>query len=528
MRHGLRLTSIHSFYTMSGTNAHSNYWKINQQEDEDAGSGAGSGAGSASAFQLASNTGFSQDHETVAVAANVLTENLKIFQLAENSLVHLASITLPDVQSLRFLRPISPPTQDFKFLATGHSNGIAHLSAIPLTDNSVFENAEIIKRFNHRKQLSAEPAGATKTGCLNDGTLSTTISSMQLTGPAWRSTSLNSLVSVYDHHLFVWDTSRSRAPLSLVRTNGISRVALNDHIDSLAAIAGDFGLSLLDLRTGKNQSKSSLYLPPNSSVSSPSRYGAPKGVTCVEWCETNENFIATVQSDAVYIWDIRKLEPLTQLTGFSDSVTHVKWNGDNLWTGDKDGYLTNWNLENIHCLEKKRCVASQQDTLADLWENFNLEEKPSQNTVFRGTSTKVSNSKIVSLNLDVSKNNVVCLDGSFLSTHDIKLLNKAPQPVEAVKRRVSSTRKLKRPAPIYVGPERIVSTESLSSVGSNSSVPLFDTSLDSRKTSNNISFPPTPTSDTKKPTDYLEYFQKEINTMLESMDTKKVNDIVYI
>ena len=511
---------------MSGTNPHSNYWKINHQEDDDGVSR------STSAFHIPSNTAFSRDQETVAVAANVLTENLKIFQLAENSLVHLASITLPDVQSLKFLRPISPPTQDFKFLATGHSDGIAHLSAIPLTDNSVFENAEIIKRFNHKKHLRAEPAAGKTPACLNDGTLSTTISSMQLTGPAWRSTSLNSLVSVYDHHLFMWDTSRSRAPLSLFRTNGISRVALNDHIDSLAAIVGDFGLSLLDMRTGKNQSKSSLYLPPTcSSPSLPSRYGAPKGVICVEWCETNENFIATLQNDVVYIWDIRKLEPLTELTGFSDSVTQVKWSGDNLWTGDKDGYLTNWNLKNVHALQKKRCLVSHQNTLADLWENFNLDDKPSNNTVFCGTGTKVSNSKIVSLDLDVSGSSVVCLDGSFLSTHDIKVLNKASQPAETMSRRVSNAKRSKRPAPIYVGPERIVSTESFSSSGSNSSSPLFDTGLDSRKTSNNISFPPSPTSDTKKSTvskDYLEYFQKEIDTMLKSMDTKRVDDRVYI
>ncbi|GAV27964.1 hypothetical protein PMKS-001432 [Pichia membranifaciens] len=277
-----------------------------------------------------------------------------------------------------------------------------------------------------------------------------------------------------------------------------------------------------------SSSTSGFHIPSNTAFSRDHETVA--GVICVEWCETNENFIATVQNDVVYIWDIRKLEPLTELTGFSDSVTQVKWSGDNLWTGDKDGYLTNWNLKNIHALQKKRCLVSHQNTLADMWENFNLDDKPSNNTVFCGTGTKVSNSKIVSLDLDVSGSSVVCLDGSFLSTHDIKVLNRAPQPAETMSR-ASNAKKSKRPAPIYVGPERIVSTESFSSSGSNSSTPLFDTSLDSRKTSNNISLPPSPTSDTKKSTvskDYLEYFQKEIDTMIESMDNKRVDDRVYI
>lgn len=506
---------------MSGISPSSNYWRISHQDDD------------SSAFHIPSTTAFSKEGETIAVSSSLPTENLKIFQLAEASLVHLASITLPDVQSLRFLKPITPPPHDFKFLVTGHSSGIAHLSAVPLADNSVFENAEIIKRFNHRKHLKSSELDAARPSRLNDGTLSTTISSIQLTESSWRSTPLNSMVSVYDHHLFVWDTSRSRAPLSVIRTNGVSGVVLNNKVDSLAAIIGGFGLSLLDLRTGKNQSKTSLYLPPtpcsvtpsssasSSSSSSSIKYGSSKGFTCAEWCQTKENYIATVQNDIVYIWDIRKLEPLTQLTGFSDSVSHIKWSGDNLWTADQDGFLINWDLGNIQELQNKQCLVSNQSNLADLWDSFHIDDKPGKK-VFRGKATKVSNSKIISMDLDTSRNSLICLDNSYLSTHGIEKLTKNSKPTGM------ATKRSKKPAPIYVGPERIVSTESFVS---SDCAPLFDSGTCSRKTSDNTSFPPSPASDLKKfssSRDYLEYFQKEIDMMLESMDTKKINDTVYI
>lgn len=100
----------------------------------------------------ASNVAFSKHNDIIIVGSNSLTENLKVYQFVANSLIHLSSITLPDVHKLQFLKPTDQGDNNFKFLLSGHSNGIIHLSAIPLNENSVFKDAEIIKRFNHRKK----------------------------------------------------------------------------------------------------------------------------------------------------------------------------------------------------------------------------------------------------------------------------------------------------------------------------------------------------------------------------------------
>lgn len=525
----------------------STYWKIEYVDDKSVN------------YNIPANTSLSMDNDTIAIGSNYLTENLKIYQYLSNSLIHLASITLPDIQSLKFLKPISQPPHDFKFLITGHSNGIAHLSAVPLNDNSVFENAEIIKRFNHRKQLLSENSTPQ-----NYKTYNNRIQSMELTTSSWHSTPQNSLVSAYDNHLFVWDTSRSRAPISLVRTNGIRSLSLNHRVDSLVAITGEFGLSLVDLRTGKNKDKTSLYLPPskkissaptsptfsvsnhsNSSLQSPHSYSRysytkPKGFKEVQWCETNENYVATSENDTVFIWDIRKLEPFTQLTGLTDDVTQIKWRGDILWTGDQDGFLTTWNLKNLSDIEHKTCTISKNSKLDELWKNFKVNENKydANDKVCCGSSTKVSNSQILSLELDSSSDRVICLDGSFVSSHEVETAKQYPKVLDKVSN--NFTNEFIRKAPPQTDKETTAKrkTSTHSYVSSNDSQ-IFDTKKDGfhspiSTTFENFSSSNTNLSqydNTKKNSitgDYLEYFQKEIDELLKSQNVKKVKDTVYL
>ncbi|KAG0689847.1 hypothetical protein C6P40_004366 [Pichia californica] len=518
----------------------SNYWKISHQYDD------------FSTFHIPTNTSLSKDHDTIAVGSNHSAENLKIYQLSTNSLIHLASITLPDIQSLKFLKPVSPPPHNFKFLITGHSNGIAHLSAIPLSDNSVFQNAEIIKRLNHKKHIKQNSNN--KPFYNNNNILSTTISSIELTTSSWSSIPLNSLVSVYDNYIFLWDTSRSRAPLSITRTNGTTSVSLNNNMDSVAAIVGDYGLSLLDLRIGKRKDKSSLYLPPKlptsriSSDSSLNNYSSNlkykrrcNGFTSAQWCETNCNYITTVQSDIVYIWDIRKMEPFSKLSGFSDSVTQVKWKGDTIWTGDKDGNLINWNVKNVQNLENMNCtISSNSDAVSILSDsynnstnstNYNYNNNNNNNNSHNnnnnksynipcGNSTKVSNSKIISMELDPNSDGIICLDSVFLSTHELEnSLETYPRVVEKVLSTYSN-----KEIDSHILPDKTESTDSYSLQHSNFTTQIFDSPSSSRKTSNESCSPTTQTFQLNEEGknnvsgDYLEFFQKEIDEMIDTID----------
>lgn len=516
---------------MSNQSIFSNYWKVNQNEPY------------STSFHIPENTSLSIEQDTIAVGSNYLTENLKIYQLSADSLIHLASISLPDIQSLKFLKPISSPPYDFKFLLTGHSNGIVHLSAIPLNDNTVFENAEIIKRLNHKKHIKNS---SSKPFYNNNNILSTTISTIELTNSSWNSTPLNSLVSIYDNHLFLWDTSRSRAPLSMIQTIGISNVSLNYKIDSLTAIVGDFGLSLLDLRTGKNNFKTSLYLPLNSSSSSlPLKFSSNnfKGFSMVQWCESNENYLATAQNDIVYIWDIRKSEPLTKLTEFTDSITKIKWKGDNLWTGDNDGYLINWNLKNLQNLQNKNCVVANNSDIANLWNNNNNNNNNiNTEEISCGNSTKISNFKIIDMDLssDFNENKIICLDDSYLSTHELKRPKMQPQIVEKVSINYNKTNDLietnYKPVKLDLNSKRIVSNGTLTSAESGSTLQLFDSSNGSKKINDNsIIEPSSPitetgfeTGESKRNKDRLNFFNKEIDEMINQINKTKINDIDYL
>lgn len=413
----------------------------------------------------ASNVAFSKHNDIIIVGSNSLTENLKVYQFVANSLIHLSSITLPDVHKLQFLKPTNQGDDNFKFLLSGHSNGIIHLSAIPLNENSVFKDAEIIKRFNHRKKINKLNTSLSHSLRLNNGHLSTTISEIQLTPNSWSSIPFNSLISLYDHHLFLWDSSRSHSPLRILQTNNTSSVSLNSNLQSLIAIGGDFGIRLLDLK-GNDQN----ILFSNSKLSS--------GLTNVQWCDDDEYLLSATDpiKDSVLLWDIRKNKPLKTINNSHTSITSTKWLGNQLWIGESNGNLTRYNSEL---------------------------ESP--------LSFKASNKQIVEIDYTSNFYNLLCMDQTYLSTHNLKR-NHQPRPIPTIK--FNETKPLVN--------KRIQSSSSLNS--SSSVFTSHRVSSDSSQGSNNS----LSQNNQIRSSDYLVSFQKEIDQMLNSMQRKVVDDIVYI
>lgn len=447
------------------TNVQSSYWKVNNTDynynfrDE-------LGA------VFPTNTAMSMETDTLAVSSNGVTENLRIYQLANNSLIHLASVTFPDIHVLKFLKPVSQPPYDFKFLLSGHSNGIMHLSAIPLTEGSVFENAEIIKRFNHKKALEAMRDSRIfnrNPYILNNGMPSTTITAIDLSSTSWSSSPLNSSVVVYDHHLFYWDTTRSTKPISILKKPGICNAAANKHIDSLTAVVGDFGLSMLDLRTRSSTLKFN-------------------GVDCTSahWCNSNENLLATVTRDpnTIQLWDIRNSNPITTLTKFSGKINDVKWNQETLWVAQSSGKLSKWDVSEIES-------AAAYDF-------------------------QISNSDVMSLELNDESSTideVVCIDSINISKH------------KAYKERNLSinngSRLLELPA-FHKLPNISKSTSAVCDTPTSESFNIFDTKPTDRRCSDETLAASTRTGD------YLIDFQKEVTEMIQQMDTRTINNIVYL
>lgn len=444
------------------TNIQSNYWKINNEHD--------CNITNADAV-YPTNIAMSKEADTLAVSSNALNENLKIFHLTNNSLIHLASVTFPDIHTLKFLKPVSEPPYDFKFLLSGHSNGIMHLSTIPLTEGSIYENAEIIKRFNHKKALETIRDTKTvgrKSYILNNGLPSTTIASIDLSSSTWTSSSLNSSVVVYDHHLFYWDTTKSTKPISILGKPGISNAVTNKHMDSLTAAVGDFGLSMMDLRmNGYNQSSIKL----NES-----------GYTSAHWCESNENLLATVSSDPniVQLWDIRNLKPFNTLNEFSGKINDLKWRENILWIAQSSGKLSKWDIANAR-------VSIDFDS-------------------------RISESGILSLELNDESSNVdevVCIDPSNISTH------------KTYKKKQLSSHSSKL-SPYQTISSYSESNRAVSDTPASYSSNLFEFRPNDRRGSDET------LAVSSRTGDYLIDFQKEVSEMIQQMDTITINNIVYL
>lgn len=512
---------------MTKLKIHSNYWKIDNSENIDS-------------SIKPSNTSFSKDGDTIAISSNYLNENLKVFQLIANSLIHVASITLPDVQSLKFLNPVDPTTQsDFKFLLSGHSNGIIHLSAIPLIENNFFENAEIIKRFNHKKHLKLlyNNNFERKSFTLNNGNISTSITSIDLV-KSHPCSLFNSMVTVYDHHLFYWDTTKSKNPLSIIRTNGITAAKINNKADSLTAIVGDFGLSLLDLRSGKNKSKNSSYFPPSTNK-------RLRGFTQCEWSNLNENYISTIQADEniVQLWDLRKLDPITSLSGFRNKISSIMWDDNNtIWAGDYDGYLSKWCLNDLSSYENTECILNNNNNNGnnntDLFDDYRFDKRSKTGILKVGSNFKISDSKIISLDnsSDNNQNSILCLDDSYLSLHVINKPNKLT-PMERIfltneildNNGSSNISPNSKANPITKPYDRVPSYVSNYSTYSDLSIPLFDKNPITNDENRRSSETSIAESSYKNVTgDYPVNYETEINTMLKKANTKTINNIVYL
>lgn len=467
----------------NNNNIRSSYWKINNSE---------TGINNTFISGLPSNTALSKEADTVAVSFNYADENLRIYQLAANSLIHLASVTLPDIHSLKFLKPVSKPPYDFKFLLSGHSNGIMHLSAIPLTESSTFQNAEIIKRFNHRKALETSHGGGIfQRGplMLNNGCSPTTITSIDLSSASWTSAPLNSTIVVYDHHLFYWDTTKSSKPVSITIKTGISNAATNKYLNSLTAAVGDFGLSLMDLRTQDSQSNARKY----SGV----------GYSSAHWCTTDENLLATVaaESNELQIWDIRKLQPVATLTEFSGKINDVKWKGKTMWVAQSSGNLSKWNVpfKTVNTTNSESFESSNDNNIA-------------------GFEIQISNSNLLSIELmeeRPSEDGIVCIDELNLSTHKSNR-----------KKCTAGTEVLQYPnltiPDFYLSPPKTIDSSTLCDTPVSDRSDIFDIRQTNRRCSDETLPVSTNTGD------YLIDFQKEVSQMIGNMDSKTVNNIVYI
>lgn len=272
------------------------------------------------------------DNPLVAISSANTDSNLFIYELdtLHHYLTHHTTISLPNIHGLAWV-----PGHNLRFLISGNNKGYAHLVLVPLPatrGGSEDESAEIVKRFNHRKHLRSankDPALAShRTTC---------VSKLGFSGP-------DSLVSIYDDTLFVWNmndctTALRPRPLLISVIPGIRNFDVNPLDPATLAICGSFGPSLYDTRCATYS------VPSQLRPQVPARRNALlAGI--VKWHPTNEHVMAVAHDDGVVrLWDIRKNETFSEISGHrGKQVTTMAWNHGDLFTGASDGNIVHWDL----------------------------------------------------------------------------------------------------------------------------------------------------------------------------------------
>lgn len=311
------MQAINKACSLDRVNIKSNYWKIPDVN--------------MNLTALAASNQFA-DLPLLAISSANSDLNLFIYELdsLHHYLTHHTTISLPNIHGLAWV-----PNSGLRFLVTGNNKGYAHLVSVPLPRSYGGDDgddlAEIIKRFNHRKHLKSvnkDPSIHThsnscvsKLGFFNN----------------------NNLVTIYDDTLFVWnmiscETSAKPRPEMISIVPGISNFDCRKDDASMLALSGSFGVSLYDTRIRTHN-------VPNARVADnmdPKKLSA----NIVKWHPTNEVLLSTAHGDGVVrLWDIRKEEPISELTGHRNkAVTALEWNHNDIFTGASDGNIVHWDL----------------------------------------------------------------------------------------------------------------------------------------------------------------------------------------
>lgn len=342
----------------------------------------------------------------VAVASSEKTSNLRIYGVDTeiHRMTHLSSISIPDIKSLEWLYD---PTDDqsesgLRFLLTGHSDGIVNLIMVPLDSSSGVEHAQIIKQFNHKKQLLNYTDLADSKASIRSHIQSPAkIQQMQVTPRTWTGCNRNSLLSLYDEHLFLWDTSRSRRPLLCSRVGKTSSFDCNPSTDGVIALSGRFGVSLCDLRQTQKQA-SLLFIP--------SKYN--KESVALSWCKLDPNYMCSASIDStIMVWDIRMLKPLANLKQNAPGINSVSWDRkDSIFSTSDDGKLVHWNLKDLNIDTMDR---SNQPIRCTIHDGHNTDVTLSE----IGTPIYASDGPINDMTSCTTSESILTIDDEFLGLH---------------------------------------------------------------------------------------------------------------
>lgn len=270
-------------------------------------------------------------HETnnlCAIGSGSTSNNLFIYEVYPDSIVHHQTVSLPEITTLQWASPKSQLGQMGNVLISGHKTGVAHLTLLPDAASRSGQNAEILKRYNHVKHLpSLGSIGAPRHRSVR-------IKSLELTNPEWKCCSPLSLLTLCGDHIFLWEPNRSDVPLVMQRSPGTNALGMCNNRDGVYALGRKRGVCIRDIRI-RDKVNSGLKPPVDNDES----------VSMVKWNQFDGgNQLAAVHDHTtIKIWDIRHKKPLATYNNHLDNVTGLEWSArSELVSASADGTVRVW------------------------------------------------------------------------------------------------------------------------------------------------------------------------------------------
>ena len=268
-----------------------------------------------------------EDGKLCAIGSGNTKSNLFIYEVYPDEVTHHQTISLPEVHALKWVSPLTKLGQMGNVLASGHRNGVAHLTLLP-DSTSRDGQAEVLKRYNHAKHLPKNVDSLQR---------SLRIRELELTSLKWSCCAPSSLFTLCGDHLFLWEPNRSDVPLVMQKTNNTQALSLCGSRDGVFALGRKRGVCIRDIRI-RDRVNSGLKPPVDNDDS----------VTAVSWNPYDGgNQLASVHDRrTIKIWDIRSRAPLASYSRHADTITSLDWSAKSeLVSASVDGTVRVWNTE---------------------------------------------------------------------------------------------------------------------------------------------------------------------------------------
>ncbi|ODV61438.1 Dse1p ASCRUDRAFT_69939 [Ascoidea rubescens DSM 1968] len=300
----------------------------------------------------------------IAVSNNSKKSNLNIYQLNldKNYLVLNQSITLDsNISSLKWLN-IDNFTYNYNnqnytsndlynknLLLAGRSNGKINLLYIP-DSSSLNKNAKVLRTFTHPFICQSNKSFKLNSKLNMNYMNSNLVNKISTVPDDWSITPTNKFISLISRNsIYLWDINRKLYPIYFNIIPNLLDFNESKNKNSTLALAGKFGISLLDLRVNNHT---------DDSTTKPTKNINNKPANLIKWSKIDSNILASAHNDGIIrVWDIRSNNYFAELIGNPNDhyITSLEFNNNdnNIYSTTLTNKLFYWDIKSTNLVQDK-------------------------------------------------------------------------------------------------------------------------------------------------------------------------------